>query len=797
MRIRVAWICLLAPAMAAEPQGTGAWDLGPPRMDPERVWTLAVYLAADNDLESEALADLNEMEAGLPEKGVEVIALLDRAKAGDASDGDWTDARVFRVLRGTDDWAIESEVLASPGEVDLGDPKTLEGFLASALRTFPAKRHALAMGGYGRGWQGHAADIDAPGAGEAIGEMTLGELRAAIEGAIGAARIPKLDLIVLDMSLMAQIEVAAEIQPLADALVASEALLPPGGIPYEAILSPLAKDVSGSEAAAAIVAACDRSFDETGERFATISAIDLGKLPDLIASLDAFVRKIEDAAPALWPLLSRAIFYAESYGERDDLDPNHDKTSSVDLIDLVKRMALDADRFPAGKDASGVEDAAKRCVLALHRGWIRAASNGVAIHAPLRKKMLLSAYEETAFARRTRWLPFLRKLHELQARRDSPPAIRDLRIIDKAKGSPDTVAAEGGGRVGFTVEGAGILRASVRDLARIPGGGGFSVISTVTLRDPTFESRERRADGAIGRYLMPEFPDGKSEVERQVSWFALGVTDGRRTVDATFDASDLVDVTVARVPAVYADPEVGAVVADITFTGLARATAVVANISLAEGLMVRRRIAPRPDADVSPIREVIEGDAGWKLKRTGTLKWGDGLEVAPRLTGHGILASLIEVETIGGETAREVFTYKIEEHTGLGALEYESSAFEAKDLVGIWTVEKGSIGLEGEDREFEATGETLSFTADARGPNRLLYAWKRPEADRPERGSARIAGDAVPSLLFFRLVRDVEPVRSGLYFGYKVSERERTTFILKDTTPCGAIRLVPGAPRAE
>ncbi|MBN1418994.1 MAG: hypothetical protein JXP34_09475 [Planctomycetes bacterium] len=792
---KIAWLCLLAPAMAAEPAERPAWDLGAVRSDANRVWTLAVYLAADNDLESEALDDLNEMEEVLPEQGLEIIVLLDRAKEHDAADGDWTDARVFRVRRGDDPWTIESEILSKPGELDLGDPKTLEGFLACAFRTFPAKRHALAIGGYGRGWQGHAADIDAPGARDGFDELTLGELRAAIDGGAGAAGIPKLDLVVLDMSLMAQIEVAAEIQPLADALVASEALLPPGGLPYAAVLPALAKDAPGGAAAAAIVEACGRSFDEAGERFSMLSAVDLAKLPDLISAFDALVRKLEDAAPAIWPLLCRAIFYAESYGERDDLDPNHDKTSSADLIDMVRRMALNADAFPAEEEALAVDEAADGCLLARHRGWIRAASADIAIHAPLRKKMLLPAYERTAFARTTRWLPFLRNLHELQARGAGTPAIRDLRIIDEAKGSPDTVAAGGAGRVGFTLEGAGILRASVRDLARIPGGGGFSVISTSALRDPGFAGRKERTEEALGRTLVPVFPDGKSRIERPVDWIALGVTDGRRILDATFDASDPSDLVIARVPAIYAHVETGAVVADIIFTGLARATAVVANISLAEGILVRRRIAPRPDASISPIREIISGDAGWKLKRTGTLRWGDGLEIAPQMQEGIAHAFLIEVETIAGETAREVFPYRLEERTGLGVVELESAVFDAEALVGSWGIETGSIGAEAEDLVFRAGGGTLTFARDPGAKNRLLYTWERPGTDRPERGYVRVVGESIPSLLFFRRVRDVEPVRSGMYFGFRMHEEGRTTFILKDTSACGALRLVPASPR--
>ena len=54
-------------------------------VEPEvREWTVAVYMAADNDLEAAAIQDLNEMEAAVGD-GVTVVALLDRGGGYDVS----------------------------------------------------------------------------------------------------------------------------------------------------------------------------------------------------------------------------------------------------------------------------------------------------------------------------------------------------------------------------------------------------------------------------------------------------------------------------------------------------------------------------------------------------------------------------------------------------------------------------------------------------------------------------------------------------------------------------------------
>jgi hypothetical protein len=125
-------------------------------------WTIAVYLDADNDLEKFGLIDMNEMELGV-RGDVNVIVLIDRAEGYDDSDGDWTDARVYRIVADEDKSTIGSPVIARPGELNMGDPAVLETFLATTLKSFPARRNALMLWNHGGGWQAHAVDHGIPG----------------------------------------------------------------------------------------------------------------------------------------------------------------------------------------------------------------------------------------------------------------------------------------------------------------------------------------------------------------------------------------------------------------------------------------------------------------------------------------------------------------------------------------------------------------------------------------------------------------------------------------------------------
>ena len=191
--------------------------LGAPRIDPERNWTLITCQNADSNQARTTWQNVNQMEAGLPDKGVEVIALLDRSKEYDHKEGDWTDARVFRVRRDADMEKINSELLAQPGELNLGDPEVLKTLVTAAIKAFPAKHYAVFLSGHGSGWAGMIYDDDVGGS-KHPGFLTIAECRQTLREALDAAGVPKLDMLIFDMCMMGQIESAVEFRDVTDIL---------------------------------------------------------------------------------------------------------------------------------------------------------------------------------------------------------------------------------------------------------------------------------------------------------------------------------------------------------------------------------------------------------------------------------------------------------------------------------------------------------------------------------------------------------------------------------------------------
>lgn len=85
----------------------------------EKQWTLMVYLAGDNNLDSAGVADLQEMKKVGSTDQVNVLAQFDRRGSTQAT------KRYYIHKGGT----LEKDVLASLGETNMGDPKVLENFI--------------------------------------------------------------------------------------------------------------------------------------------------------------------------------------------------------------------------------------------------------------------------------------------------------------------------------------------------------------------------------------------------------------------------------------------------------------------------------------------------------------------------------------------------------------------------------------------------------------------------------------------------------------------------------------------
>lgn len=647
-------------------------------------WTIAVYLDADNDLEKFALIDLNEMEAGLS-GDVNVIVLVDRAAGYDESDGNWTDARVYRVVPDRDKSAVRSRVIARPGELNMGDPAALERFLAATLESFPAKRHALVLWNHGGGWASHAVDHGVPGKADAADDLRLPELSGAIKGALAKRGLQKLDLIGFDMCLMAQYEVALELGPLGKVLVASQATEPGDGWPYERVLPAFATASRSTPALARhVVEVFDAYYREREEPIATLSAYDLERLPDFSQQLDRVLAKLEASLPSIWPDVSRSIFFAEGYASRTELQRGSQALASIDLLDVLRRMEHNTRAFPASAELRGFEKAFGAFVLSSKASPLRRRSTGVAIYAPVARAVMNEGYGTIAASSVSRWRRFLDRLHEVQSASGKPPVIRDLQLVDWKSEKPITEARPFNTHgIAYVVEGTNLLwmygLSGQWDTER----KGVLVVRRGMIRDANWSVRERETATDRLDLMTPQFRDGRNVQVTVVPGYRYMVSNGAgKAFYATVDESGEDSITV---PIVFHHPQAG------DFRGRVHfhdkwwfAAAVELDMPQKNGSVVYRQIKPEASDEVTLLFEYLEKDGRLSYTEGKRIPWNGGLELLMALEPAGEYVVGLTAQTIGGQSGHALFEYRMAEDPDLKSFLEMGSKFEKDDLIGRW-----------------------------------------------------------------------------------------------------------------
>lgn len=662
-------------------------DLGPVQKDPKRIWTLVFYIDGDNDLETFALKDLKELERGMPDEGVECIVLIDRAEGFSDADGDWKDARVYRVRKDSSP-AIKSEVIATPGEVNMGDPNVLSAFLSAALKSFPAQHHALILWDHGGGWAAHAIDHNAPGVRGGHDRLTLPKLRQAVSEAIAKASLQKLDLIGFDMCLMAQLETASELSGLADVMVASQAVEPGDGWPYDQILPHFGKETLGTRRLAAqIVEAYGKHYGERKERVSTLSAVDLNEIRTMVEALSRLSSKVAEGIPSAWPDISRSIFYAEGYAERTDIRKGSEILASVDLLDLLNRIRHSIPNFPAQQEYQEIVNIMDRVVIAKTCSPRHRLSHGLALYAPIRGNQFNPEYQQTWLGKSSSWPALLSALHKKQEEQLTSPRITDIRVVDAQTSKPVKGGKPGGGfRIEATVEGENVLWVQYFQAVRDNKNKGLVLLEKGYVCDPEFYKKKEEAIADVVDLVMPQFKGNKNRVSREIIGRHLSVTDGRRAARATIDAMSLTDLAHAAVPVTYKAKGVEQHFATIFFNAVTwTAVNVVGEIPQRDGTVAFRSIQPQPDDEVTLLLEFLPDEGRQGYLPGETFNWGKGLELVIDTDEPGEMLVAMRAESIGGKSSFATIPVQLE------ALNKEERSFienakkvKSKDLIGKW-----------------------------------------------------------------------------------------------------------------
>lgn len=414
----------------------------------KRNWTIMVYLAGDNNLDSAGMVDLNEMKTVGSTDEIAVLAQFDRAGAGQAT--------VRYCLRqGT---PVTKDAVQTLGETNMGDPKVLEEFVIWGVTNYPADHYLLVLWNHGAGWddanlyQGDVFSGTAPpvsrksqpiatrGATAEGKPIALAQARAGIartrralfnstvEAAIKQRGIAfddqaqdfldnielkkvmtkikrklkrKIDILGMDACLMSMVEVFYQLRDTAEFSVGSEETEPGDGWPYDRILGALAAkpDMTPEDLSKIIVSQYLASY-RAGDNV-TQSAMNLAGLKPLTMAVDGLARalKVSLADAACRTALINARAQVQEYSR-----PYDDYCDLLNLCDLLDKTFT----APAVKTAcAAVRQAAGAAVVASGcKGPAVANSRGISIYFPKRK--LSPLYKTLDFTKQSTWDEFLK-----------------------------------------------------------------------------------------------------------------------------------------------------------------------------------------------------------------------------------------------------------------------------------------------------------------------------------------------------------------------------------------------------
>ena len=259
--------------------------------------TLLVYMAADNNLASNARADIEEMMKGnVPyyfNEGEGDVLLVYADISGEAP-------RLIRISKDSYG-AVNQEVLMEYEEQNSLSDTVMRSVLSYAAELFPSENNGLVLWSHGTGWlpEGYySKPYSVSAGGQAVPVQVMEDPYAAFVKSFGSSPDGEMDIkdlaealplrysyIVMDACLMGGVEVAYELKDRCRYFVGSAAEILAQGFPYDKVLGCLLDGSLDS-----LKMACRHFYDSYADQGATISVVDTYALNSLAeACVDIFL----------------------------------------------------------------------------------------------------------------------------------------------------------------------------------------------------------------------------------------------------------------------------------------------------------------------------------------------------------------------------------------------------------------------------------------------------------------------------------------------------------------------------
>jgi len=380
-----------APISGDEDPGDDSDSEDDPPRDTAR-WTVMVYLNGDNNLEINAVVDMNEMEQVGSTDDVHLLVQLDRSTRYTDTDGAWSGARRYRAEQDFDMDHITSPVLEDLGSIDSGAVDTFIEFAEWGVENYPAERYAYVIWDHGWGWTAvpgterkGVSEDEQTGSEISVANGELEEIFAGVTDAMG----DKMALVGMDACLMATWEVATVAAPYADYFVGSQATESVDGWAYHTTYADLVADPEMDAAELGTVIA-QRFYETRDSTQSVVNLTDLDHLNDAIDGLAQAIMSDESPRDAL-------VSYAR---EAQDFDGD---MPDLDLGDLSTLLEEESDSDDISIAATSLRDELDGLVVAnfTYGSRFRNAT-GLSIYLPTRHGVN-DSYLDASWAPLTQW----------------------------------------------------------------------------------------------------------------------------------------------------------------------------------------------------------------------------------------------------------------------------------------------------------------------------------------------------------------------------------------------------------
>ena len=356
------------------------------RAEEKAAVTLLVYMTG-SDLETKGQAaskDITEMVDSLPAGSG--IRILLQAGGSASWELDIDPSRSTRIEISGGQW----HKIEENDNLNMAEADTLKDFLQWGFAYAPADRYALILWNHGAGpLLGVCMDEQYKAADSGLNTLSLKDLDEALAGS--PFRDRKLMFIGFDACLMCTLEVAAQVSPYADYMIASQETEPASGWDYS-FLKEMTGQEDGRTWGERIVAAYGASQAETVNT-ATLSCLDLGKTGSVLAELDAFFSGLtEQITPETYPAYTRCRADTKAFGTQT--------TSAFDLVDLTDLvLRYEKKELADGTALRGALAEMIVCFCAENTDH----TNGLSIYYPFENKARYiaswsSAYQQSSFS---------------------------------------------------------------------------------------------------------------------------------------------------------------------------------------------------------------------------------------------------------------------------------------------------------------------------------------------------------------------------------------------------------------